>query len=135
MPVPTIKEALYRVTGSFGQSNEGDMRITYRMGKDDGSDRVLLFHPKDKHGSGSFEFARVSRDSVNRMIPIYETDRVGTNNATNENELFINLSASEEKFYRGVVEATGLKIPKNLLLNAAEPQEEAEPARPRRKLR
>lgn len=135
MPVPTIKEVLYRVTGSFGHANEGDMRVTYRMGKDDGSDRVLLFHPKDKHGSGSFEFARVTRDSVNRMIPIYETDRVGMKQETGANELFINLSASEEKFYRSVVEATGLKIPKNLSLTAAEPQEEVEPTRPRRKLR
>jgi hypothetical protein len=131
MPAPTIKEVSYRVKGGFGDAGEGDMRIAYRMGKDDGSDRVLLFHPKDKHGCGSLEFARVTRDSTNRMIPIYETDREQIKKDTFTDGKFLNLSPTDEKFYRAVVESAGLTILKNLVLSVAEP----EPQRPRRRMR
>lgn len=125
MPAPTIKQITYRVNGPFGLSPEGELRTAYRIGHD--ANRALVFHPKDKDGSGSIEFCSVSNDSKKRLTPIYVSDPdLGENN-------YINLSAADEKYYRALVEAAGLKIPKTMALADQDLSKEDEPKRkPRR---
>lgn len=130
MPSPTIKQISYRVTTPFGDSPIGEMRVAYRVGKDDGSDRVLLYHPKTKGTSGSIEFGRSTPESKNRINPTYHSDPEVK--IKGGGDVFINLSAADEKFYRAMVEASGLKIPKSLVL--AE-MEEVEPTPPKGKPR
>lgn len=119
MPSPTIKQISYLVTTPFGDSPEGEMRVAYRVGKDDGSDRVLIFHPKTRGGCGSIEFGRSTPESRNRINPTYHSDpevKIKGDRTVGGGNVFINLSASDEKFYRAMVEASGLKIPKSLVL-------------------
>lgn len=125
-----IKELVYRVRGAFGDMGDGDLRIAYGLTRDEDSDRMLVFHPKDKHGCGSLEFARIAGGTRNR--PVYESD---FNGKDPEKEplaggMYINLSSANEKIYRAMVEDAGLVIPKNLVISVADPEQSPSVRRP-----
>lgn len=120
-----ILEIVYKVTGDFGQNEEGDLRRAFIIAGDVQSfgEHVLIFHPKDVGGSGCIEFGIPSKDDG-----YYTTLSL-------KKPLYTNLSTKEEKRYRAMVESILGPIPKDLSLDRVTlEQEKLQKSLPKRKL-
>ena len=112
-----IKEVVYEVTGEFDVSPIGERRLAYTLGTDtDDMGNVLLFHPKDKSGSGSVEFA--SAKGGQGKSTVY----VSANKSSDRGVLYLNLDPQTEKFYRQLVNEAGFKIPSVLTVDQGKEQ-------------
>lgn len=104
---PEIREVVYEVTGYFGSNEVGDLRRAFIVAGDLQSDRehIMLFHPKDKDGSGCLELSK-----QNPTTGYFESFKKA---------LYINLSVKEEKRYRAMVEVVLGSIPSSLSIEKA----------------
>jgi hypothetical protein len=97
----SVKQITYKVTGSFGDSLRGEERIAYLVGGI-GDNESLAYHPKDtKYTCGSLELVRLDGDKKY---------------VSAKKDYFSNLSASEDRNFRELVEKELGEIPKNLVI-------------------
>ena len=115
-----IEQVTYEVTGAFGDSPIGERRVAYAVGidTDPSSATALLFHPGGRQSCGSLEMAHVTPDTASNIKRnrVYAT-HLRTRATPTKDAVYINLSKTQEKLYRQMVEQAGLTIPKTLVLS------------------
>lgn len=104
-----IQEVAYRVAGSFGASQVGEIRRAYALAKDGAN--AWLFHPESAGGQGCLEFAQLT-GQTHGLEPLYQA-------APGLERAYVNLRKKALKFYRKQVKKAGWDIPENLVLQHA----------------
>lgn len=105
-----IREIAYRVTGSFGTSSPGEVRLAYLLASD--GSRGLVYHPEScSGGAACLEMVEQCGEQFGAQ-PLYQA-LAGDPNA------YINLRGHQARFYRGLLDAAGFEIPRKLVLASA----------------